>query len=247
MTPDEDHAVDLNSSQINKVIDHIHVRLKLIWLNTRHMKKETPSEKQTEYLDQIIDAEHRAYWMLRDLPTLLPRFYRPVTPNTFITKLADAEKEFISSYRQRDLGKRWLQDAPDFLDLTLGYRDLYDVVYISHRLLFILEKLQDQGAEICFQSTTEKTHQNQIIHIQIDCYNEDLLILDEDLFLQIPLPYQELNCGPYSISGLEFMRAKQCLLGMGGDFIAEKKGDTLKLALVIPTFEVATKSTKDFK
>jgi len=67
--------------------------------------------------------------------------------NPFLTKLADAEKEFIGGYRQRDLGKQWLQDAPDFLDLTLGYRDLFDVVYISHRLLFILEKLKDQGAE----------------------------------------------------------------------------------------------------
>jgi hypothetical protein len=245
MTPDEDYAADLNFSQIHTVIDHINMKLMSIWVHVRYMKKETLSGIQDEYLDRILDAEYQAYWMLRDLPTLLPRVYRPVTPNPFLTKLADVEKEFIGSYRHRDVGTRLLQDAPDFLNLTLGYRDLVHVVTISHRLLFILEKLQDQGAEVCFQSTTKLSHQNQTIHIQVDCYNEELLILDEDLFFQIPLPYQEVDRGPHSISGLEFMIAKQCLLGMGGDFIAEKEGDHVRFVLILPTIPMDYESSQD--
>jgi hypothetical protein len=249
MTPDEFYATDLDLLQINTVISHIHLWMKMIWLNARRMTKENLSELQTEYLDQILDAEHRAYWMLRDLPALIPQKEKPASnpPDFTITTLLDVEDELIGSYRRDELGQRLLRDAPDLLDLTLHYRELYWVVRIVSRLLIVMRRLLTRGAEITFRSSKGQLHDNPVIHFMIDCCKDRILTFYDDLFFQIHLPYQELQQGYYATSGLEFMMAKRYLLSIGGDFIAEKHGDTLKLELVIPTFEVATESTKDFK
>ncbi len=247
MIPDENHTIEMDWLRIMNVINEINGNMTLIWLNAREIKDESMSDKQVENLDHIMDGEHRAYWMLKDLPGIFPSINKhiPNPPDFTTTRLADAEEELVGGYRHLDLGNQLLQDAPDFLDLTLCYRDLFRVVYIMTRLLFLLEKLKDRGSEITFNSFTEKKLDNQFIRIQIDCCNEGVLYLDEGLLYRIPLPYQDLRYGGRYISGLEFAMAKQCLLSMGGDFFAEKVDDHLNLELVLPTFQIANGSAAD--
>jgi len=78
MIPDENHTIEMDWLPIMNVINEIMGNMTWIWLNAREIKDESMSDKQVENLDHIMDGEHRAYWMLKDLPGIFPSSIRQI-------------------------------------------------------------------------------------------------------------------------------------------------------------------------
>lgn len=236
-----DGPLTLDSALAREVFTQIHILLSGIRDISLTMTKEQSSDNQRINAGRIFAFAQETHWKFQDLTLLKPTLgeFSPSPPDqttTVFNETLDDDKR--RGLQNTELGRQLLQDCPDLLQLILCYRELNEIILVVSRLLTLLSLLQEHGTEITFTSSTKVGEDYNSIWLKIDCKNEDLLNIQENLLFTKPLPFQERgNWHVHCISGLEFAIARSMLKRIGGDFMLEKEDGHLMLTLEIPSLK----------
>lgn len=240
MNQNLDQQIILDSNLAGEVFTKIYLLLDGIRGISWNMTKETMSDDQQENAERILAYTHDLHWAFSDLTLLRSAIgdLSPSPPDQTTTVLDEIlEKEGRRGFENTDIGKQLIRDCPDLLQLTLCYREMFNVTLMIKRLLNLLNLLQEQGSLITFQSSTELGEKFNSIRLQIDCKNENLLQIRKNLVFNIALPILDRGNWNQYISGFEFAITKLILGNLGGDFVSEKEGEHLKMILEIPSLK----------
>jgi len=240
MISKSDEPLTLDVALERKVRTQIYILLDGIRTISSILIKEDSSNDQNK-ADMILGLAHEIHWKFQDLTLLKPAIDEcsPSLPDQTTTVLDDTlDDDGRRGLQNTELGRQILQDCPDLLQLTLCYRELYLVLLVIRRLLYLLSLLQKHGTIIAFSCSTEEGENFNSILLQMDCRNENLVNIQNELFFSLPLPYQDRGkWHDHYISGLEFAIARSVLKRIGGDFLLEKEEEQLIMTLEIPSLK----------
>ncbi len=240
MNQNMDQQIILDPSMAGEALTRIYLLLDLIRGISWNMTKESMPDYQQENAERILACTHEIHWAFSDLTLLQSAIgdHSPSPPDQTTTVFDEIlDRGGHRGFQNTDLWKQLFQDCPDLLQLTLCYRELFNVRLIIRRLLNILNLFQEHGSLISFQSSIELGEKFNSIKLQIDCRNENLLQIRKNLVFNIALPILERGNWNQYISGFEFAIAKLMLGKLGGDFLPEKEGEHLKMILIIPSLK----------
>jgi len=239
MNQNLDQQIILDSNLAGEVFTQIHILLNDLRGISWNMTQDPISDRQEEG-EMLLAFTHMLYWAFSDLTLLRSAIgdHSPSLPDQTTTVLNETLfKDGRRGYENTDLRKQLFQNCPDLLQLTLCYRELFNVELMIRRLLNLMNLLQEHGSQITFHSSTELGEKFNTIRLQINCSNENLLQIGKNQIFTIALPVLDRGNWNQYVSGFEFAIAKLILSKLGGDFKSDKEGQHLKMILLIPSLK----------